>query len=130
VYQKRTSTKAIIAETPITPRDDQGKFPDYPSDDEGGSGVIFNPEKYASGYGADAAAEKSTEPSKAKTLKAKRPGQGLDKKGKGKDGLGVAEEEDDESGFVLRQTDFVRQLRTAHSTFQGIPQSRDRDWYE
>ena len=32
-------------------RDDQGKFPDYPSDDEGGSVAIFHPERLVSANG-------------------------------------------------------------------------------
>jgi hypothetical protein len=28
-------------------RDETGKFPDYPSDEEGGSAVIFHPELHA-----------------------------------------------------------------------------------
>ena len=37
-------------------RDDQGKFPDYPSDDEGGSVAIFHPERLVSANGNGAAA--------------------------------------------------------------------------
>lgn len=43
--------KEEIREWFLTNRDDQGKFPDYPSDDEGGSNAIFQAESAAAAAG-------------------------------------------------------------------------------
>ena len=36
-------------------RDETGKFPDYPSDEEGGSAAVFHPELHADQEGSEAA---------------------------------------------------------------------------
>ena len=36
-------------------RNETGKFPDYPSDEEGGSGAVFHPELHADHEGSDGA---------------------------------------------------------------------------
>ncbi len=119
-------------------RDDQGKFPDYPSDDEGGSASIFHPERLraaaaaAAANGANRAAaaaaaqdedsddgrkdggggEQDKAKAKPKKTMEEKSGGGGDKKGK-------EAEDEEESGFTLRSSDFVKQLRRGQKTFEG-----------
>ena len=106
-------------------RDDQGKFPDYPSDDEGGSVAIFHPERLAAnGNGANAGGGEEAEQQSTK----KSDGGGEERKKKsGKGGSDAAaaeaaegiEGEHDEAGFVLKSTEYVRQLRSGQKLFEG-----------
>ena len=108
-------------------KDETGKFPDYPSDDEGGSGAIFHPE-LQSDYEADEGAlinqsEKEESSSKkdkkgAAAAAAAAAGGGstkedkssADKKGK---------EDDDDEGYKLTVSEFVKGLKAADKTFVG-----------
>ena len=111
-------------------RDDQGKFPDYPSDDEGGSVAIFHPERLvANGNGANAGGGGGgggEEAEQQATKKSDGGGEERKKKG-GKGGSDAAaaeaaegmEGEHDEAGFVLKSTEYVRQLRSGHKLFEG-----------
>ena len=110
-------------------RDDQGKFPDYPSDDEGGSVAIFHPERLvALGNGAAAAAGGGEDAEQQATKKPDGGGGGEERKKKsGKGGSDAAkaeaeegmEGEHDEAGFVLKSTEYVRQLRSGQKMFEG-----------
>ena len=110
-------------------RDDQGRFPDYPSDEEGGSAAIFNPEKFAAlddrGACADDASSAvgMTAEGGARRKESERDERDGEKGGADKKGGSSreAEEEDgDGNGFVLKSSVFVRQLRAGQKTFQGI----------
>ena len=111
-------------------RDDQGKFPDYPSDDEGGSVAIFHPERLvsANGNGAAAAAGGGDEAEQPAAAGAAKKSEGEERKKKGgKGGSDAAaadaaegmEGEHDEAGFVLKSTEYVRQLRSGQKMFEG-----------
>jgi hypothetical protein len=107
-------------------RDDQGKFPDYPSDDEGGSAAIFNPERFnLNGNGG------SPEEADLTAAKKERKSEGDERKKSGKESSAAAavaaaaaasagEAAEDEVGFTLKSTDFVRHLRSGQKTFNGI----------
>ena len=116
-------------------RDDQGKFPEYPSDDEGGSAAIFHPERFmASGGSAAAVAGAAGEDAAAEQAmrKAIVDGGGEESKKKGAKGNSDSaaataaaaaaeglEGEHDEAGFILRATEHVRQLRLGQKLFDG-----------
>ena len=121
-------------------RDDQGKFPEYPSDDEGGSAAIFHPERFvassgnaaasAGAAGEDAAAEQQQATRKAVVEGGGGGGGDEERKKKGAKGNSDSaaataaaadgmEGEHDEAGFVLRSTEHVRQLRLGQKVFDG-----------
>ena len=103
---------------PTIPRDDQGKFPDYPSDDEGGSAAIFHPERFQYGFSAaDPGGDSGLGPGQG-TSRDREEGDGKPKAGGGSGGSKEAAEEE-EVGFVLRSTDFVKQIKSGHKTFNG-----------
>jgi hypothetical protein len=100
-------------------KEETGKFPDYPSDDEGGSGAIFHPELQPDyEENQDAAINQSDkEESSSKKAKAGKEGNsskedksGADKKGK---------EDSDDDGFKLTESEFVKGLKAADKTFVG-----------
>ena len=115
-------------------RDDQGKFPDYPSDDEGGSASIFHPERLRSGTDG-VGARPLTSPTSDSDEEGAREGGVEEEGGKGKGGGkgsrryddkggsdkkgGKDAEDEEESGFTLRPSDFVKQLRKGQKTFEG-----------
>ncbi|TRY75655.1 hypothetical protein TCAL_00505, partial [Tigriopus californicus] len=112
-------------------RDDQGRFPDYPSDDEGGSAAVFHPERFQAlhaenetleGHGLGGMKMKKSDSGEGKS-RGDQPSKSStsDKK---------AKELDDEvdgvgAGFVLRESEFVRQLRKNHRNFQDIWKDKD-----
>ncbi len=114
-------------------RDDQGKFADYPSDDEGGSASIFHPERVNSGVVATRATggasptqdsddeEKtfkgSADDSASRGAKSKSKRSYDDKGGDKKGGKDLDDEE--ESGFTIKPSNFVKQLRKGQKTFEG-----------
>ena len=100
-------------------KEETGKFPDYPSDDEGGSGAVFHPELQPDyEENQDAAINQSDkEESTSKKAKAGKEGNsskedksGADKKGK---------EDSDDDGFKLTESEFVKGLKAADKTFVG-----------
>ena len=98
-------------------RDDQGRFPDYPSDDEGGSATIFQHEKPLE----DADVPSSDEEAAQEAAAAAAAAAGGSGRGKGESGKGAAgkEADEDEGGYILKQSQFVKQLRKGHRTFCG-----------
>ena len=79
-------------------REDQGKFPDYPSDEEGGSALVFNP---------DLVVQDSD-------------GEGIKKDDKGKKEEKKEGEEEEEKGFRLGPSDFLNSLKDGDKTFTGL----------
>ena len=80
-------------------REEQGKFPDYPSDEEGGSALIFNPESVH-------ALDSDGETTKGKEEKGKK-----EEKKEG--------EEEEEKGFRLGPSDFLDSLKSGEKEFTG-----------
>ena len=110
-----------------------GKFPDYPSDEEGGSAVIFDAD-LAAQYRGEMIGRADTDDSddedngggkKDKKEKDKKKEEKDDKKGEA-DKKGAKEgAEDDEHGFKLGRSEFVKGLREADREFHGKPSSID-----
>lgn len=84
-------------------REDQGKFPDYPSDEEGGSALIFNPDLVI--HDSDGEVIKTGDKGKKEE---KREG-----------------EEEEEKGFRLGPSDFLNSLKDGDKTFSGKPLNND-----
>ena len=78
-------------------KEEQGKFPEYPSDEEGGSNLIFNP---------DAVIQDSDGETTRRDEKGKK-----DEKKEG--------EEEEEKGFRLGPSDFLTSLKEGDKTFSG-----------
>ena len=78
--------------------EDQGKFPDYPSDEEGGSALIFNPES---------------------VLTCDSDGEGIKKDEKGKKEEKKEGEEEEEKGFRLPPSDFLDSIKAGEKSFTG-----------
>ena len=83
---------------PTLCREDQGKFPDYPSDEEGGSALIFNPES---------------------VLPCDSDGEGIKKDEKGKKEEKKEGEEEEEKGFRLPASDFLDSIKAGEKSFNG-----------
>ena len=81
-------------------REEQDKFPDYPSDEEGGSALIFNPESVNAGVDSDGEAIKKEEKGKKEAVK--------------------EGEEEEEKGFRLGPSDFLSSLKEGEKEFTGI----------
>ena len=79
-------------------REEQGKFPEYPSDEEGGSALIFNPESV---HALDS------------------DGEGNKKEEKGKKEEKKEGEEEEEKGFRLGPSDFLSSLKDGERQFTG-----------
>ena len=79
-------------------REEQGKFPDYPSDEEGGSALIFNPDSV---HAVDS------------------DGEGIKKEEKGKKEEKKEGEEEEEKGFRLGPSDFLTNLKDGEKEFTG-----------
>ena len=101
-----------------------GKFPEYPSDEEGGSAVIFDPELQAQYRGemvgrhdSDDSEDEDNGGGKKDKEKDKKQGK-EDKKGDA-DKKGAKEGEEDEHGFKLGRSEFVKGLRDADREFHG-----------
>lgn len=85
-------------------KEEQGKFPDYPSDEEGGSNLIFNPDLVI--HDSD--------------------GETMKKDDKGKKEEKKEGEEEEEKGFRLGPSDFLNSLKEGDKQFSGkddIPQT-------
>ena len=100
--------------------DEMVKFPDYPSDEEGGSAVIFDPELQAQYRGemigrADSDDSEDEEEGGGKKDKEKDKKGGAD----GKKGDAAKEEEEDTQGYKLGRSEFVKGLREADREFHG-----------
>ena len=80
-------------------REEQGKFPDYPSDEEGGSALIFHPETVHT-------LDSDGETNKGKEEKGKK-----EEKKEG--------EEEEEKGFRLGPSDFLDSLKGGEKEFTG-----------
>ena len=101
-------------------KEEFGKFPEYPSDEEGGSGAIFHPELQpdyeengASGNQSDkeeSSSKKDKKGAAAEKSSAKEDKSGGDKKSK---------EDTDEEGLHLTVSEFVKGLKAADKTFLG-----------
>jgi len=101
-------------------KEETGKFPDYPSDDEGGSGAVFHPELQPDYEENQEAAinQSDKEESSSKKTKPGKEGNsskddksGADKKGK---------EDSDDDGFKLTESEFVKGLKAADKTFVDV----------
>ena len=104
--------------------DEMGKFPEYPSDEEGGSAVIFDPELQAQYRGemigrADSDDSEEDEEGGGKKDKKKDEKAGADTKKADADKKGAKEEEEDTHGFKLGRSEFVKGLREADREFHG-----------
>ena len=84
----------------INIREEQGKFPDYPSDEEGGSALIFHPETV---HALDSDGETKKEGKEEKGKKEEK-----------KEG-----EEEEEKGFRLGPSDFLDSLKGGEKEFSG-----------
>ena len=84
-------------------KEEQGKFPEYPSDEEGGSNLIFNP---------DAVVHDSDGETARRDEKGKK-----DEKKEG--------EEEEEKGFRLGPSDFLTSLKEGDKTFSGVESESD-----
>ena len=101
-----------------------GKFPEYPSDEEGGSAVIFDPELQAQYRGemigrADSDDSEDEEEGGGKKDKKDDKKGGAEGKKADADKKGAKEEEEDMSGFKLGRSEFVKGLREADREFHG-----------
>lgn len=95
-------------------KEETGKFPDYPSDEEGGSGAIFHPELQAD-YLENGAENEKSQKEEPSSRKEKKGGSSKDDKSSGD--KKVKEDEDD--GFKLTVSEFVRGLKAADKIFTG-----------
>ena len=107
----------------ITFRDATGKFPDYPSDDEGGSGAIF---KTKNGEGGEEGGEEGGKKKGKKGKKKKGEKKEKKKKGKKKGGKdkGAGGGEDDD-GFKMVPSMFIPGIEEASMTYEEIWKQRD-----
>lgn len=105
-------------------RDASGKFPDYPGEEEGGSGAIFK-EKDPAEIEAELKAKEDEKGKgkKGKKGKKEKKDKKKDKKGKGKKGKGDDEEEDE--GWKMQPSSFVPAISEATDTYGTVWQPRD-----
>merc|ERR1712048_987502 len=105
----------------IESRDATGKFPEFPTEDEGGSAQIFRVKDPAE-LEAEAAAkdEDKGKKGKKKGKSAKKDKKGGKGKGKGKGG----DAEEDE-GIVFDPSNFVPTISEVHKTYQDVWATRD-----
>ena len=101
----------------MSEKDEFQKFPDYPSDDEGGSGAIFHPELQPdyveNGEGQINQSEKeesSSKKDKKATASTKEDKSAAEKKGK---------EDTDDEGYKLTVSEFVKGLKNCDKVFTG-----------
>lgn len=108
----------------IETRDASGKFPDYPSDDEGGSALIFktkNGEEGAEGAGEEGGKKKGKKGKKKKGEKKEKKKKGKKKGGK----KGEAGGGDDEDGFRMAPSIFIPGIEEASQNYEDIWKVRD-----
>merc|ERR1739848_621570 len=111
----------------IESRDATGKFPEFPTEDEGGSAAIFRVKDPAE-LEAEAKAKEEEKGGKGKKggkkSAKKKEKKGKDKKDKkGGKGKGGAEEED--VGIVFDPSNFVPTIGEVHTTYKDVLQNRD-----
>jgi len=104
-------------------RDATGKFPEYPTEDEGGSAAIFTQKDPA--QVEEELRKKEEEKGKKKGKKDKKDKK--EKKGKkdGKKGKKGKGEEDEEEGIKFQPSSFVPTINETAVSYQGIWQTRD-----
>lgn len=98
-------------------KDETGKFPDYPSDEEGGSGAIFHPELQADYIENGEEKTEKSQKEDTSSKKDKKGGSSKDDKVSGGDKKTTKEDEDD--GFKLTVSEFVKGLKAADKIFTG-----------
>uniref|UniRef100_A0A7R8CEA8 Probable NADH dehydrogenase [ubiquinone] iron-sulfur protein 7, mitochondrial n=1 Tax=Lepeophtheirus salmonis TaxID=72036 RepID=A0A7R8CEA8_LEPSM len=122
--------KEEIREWFQTERDEQGKFPDYPSDDEGGSAAVFHPEYFSEdvmGGIAGQLEENSSSTSSKKKESVKGNKEDGDKKGSGIGG--EKEAEDEECGYRLKNSEFfLKSLKAAEDTYNDVWKNKDESY--
>ncbi|XP_076363587.1 dynein regulatory complex protein 11 isoform X2 [Tachypleus tridentatus] len=96
-----------IREWILKNREETGKFPEYPSDEEGGSTVIFKPPE-------EAQTEEIKKEDETKKVSIK------EKKGKKEKG-----EEVEEHGFVMKPSNFIAHLEEGCKTYKEVWHNRD-----
>lgn len=105
-------------------KEELGKLPDYPSDEEGGSGAIFHPElqpDYEENGTAINQSEKEESSSKKDKKNSAAAAGGSSKEDKSAGGADkkAGKEDDDDEGFKLTVSEFVKGLKAADKTFVG-----------
>ena len=103
-------------------RDATGKFPDYPSDDEGGSGAIF---KTKNGEGGEEGEGEGGKKKGKKGKKKKGEKKEKKKKGKKKGGKDKGPGDDGDDGFKMVPSMFIPGIEEASSTYEDIWKQRD-----
>lgn len=105
-----------------TDKEETGKFPDYPSDEEGGSGAVFHPELQPD-YVENGAAANQSEKEEASSKKEKKGATNSSKDDKSSgDKKGGKEVGDDyDEGYKLTVSEFVKGLKAADKIFSGKP---------
>ncbi|XP_063286074.1 dynein regulatory complex protein 11 isoform X1 [Pelobates fuscus] len=106
-----------------------GKFPDFPSEEDGGSRAIFaqkTPEQVA----AEIAAKEEAKPKKKKDKgkKDKEKKKTKKDKSKGKKGKGKGAEEEEEEGWKMKPSNFIPDIASANQTYASVWQQRDESW--
>ena len=100
----------------MSEKDEFQKFPDYPSDDEGGSGAIFHPElqpdyvENGDQVNQSEKEESSSKKDKKATASTKEDKSQAEKKGK---------EDTDDEGYKLTVSEFVKGLKNCDKIFTG-----------
>uniref|UniRef100_A0A8C5PLA7 IQ motif containing with AAA domain 1 n=1 Tax=Leptobrachium leishanense TaxID=445787 RepID=A0A8C5PLA7_9ANUR len=106
-----------------------GKFPDFPSEEDGGSSAIFaqkTPEQVAAEIAAKEEAKPKKKKEKGKKDKEKKKGKKDKDKTKGKKGKGKEEEE--EEGWKIKPSNFLPDMASANQTYESVWQQRDDSW--
>ena len=104
----------------VEDKDETGKFPDYPSEDEGGSGAVFHPELQPD-YEENGANINEPEKEEAASKEKKKGGSKEEKGGAGgaSGGDKKGKEDDDEEGIKLTESEFIKGLKNADKNFVG-----------
>ncbi|KAM8934134.1 dynein regulatory complex protein 11 [Pelodytes ibericus] len=106
-----------------------GKFPDFPDEEDGGSGVIFaqkTPEQVAAEIAAKEEAKANKKKEKGKKDKGKKKEKKEKDKSKGKKVKGKVEEE--EEGWKMNPSHFLPDITSAKQTYDSVWQQRDESW--
>ncbi|XP_062854166.1 dynein regulatory complex protein 11 [Trichomycterus rosablanca] len=104
-------------------RDATGKFPDFPSQEDGGSASLFaqkTPEQVAAELAA-----KLEERQKKKSKKKKDKNERKDKKGKSKGKSKKAEKEEKEEGWKMSASNFLPTVAEGANIYREVWQTRD-----
>ncbi|XP_035249034.1 dynein regulatory complex protein 11 [Anguilla anguilla] len=108
-------------------RDATGKFPDFPSIDEGGSAAIFaqkTPEQVAAELAAKEEEKEKRKKSKGKKGKSSGKEKKKDRKGKGKGKKSDADSEE-ETGWKMPPSSFLPAVVEGANTYKEVWQHRD-----